>query len=117
MSSLAEQSLEPCTKQSGALDLAQAEKQLSSLEHWSLGKEDGVLKLSRSYRFGNFNEALGFANQVGEQADKEDHHPSITVEWGRATVVWWTHSISGLCINDFIMAARCDVIFEQGTAS
>jgi 4a-hydroxytetrahydrobiopterin dehydratase len=27
-------------------------------------------------------------------------------EWGKVTVTWFTHSISGLHHNDFVMAAK-----------
>jgi 4a-hydroxytetrahydrobiopterin dehydratase len=40
----------------------------------------------------------------------EDHHPLIITEWGRVTVQWWTHKIHGLHQNDFIMAAKTDVL-------
>ena len=43
-------------------------------------------------------------------ADAQDHHPEITVEWGRATVSWWTHRIKGLHRNDFVCAAKTDAL-------
>ena len=55
--------------------------------------------------------ALEFTNQVGELAEQEDHHPSILTEWGRVTVTWWTHAVSGLHVNDFISAAKTDQLF------
>ena len=55
--------------------------------------------------------ALGAA--VGRAADEEDHHPRITVEWGRVNVAWWTHKIRGLHRNDFIMASKTDDLFAQ----
>ena len=30
--------------------------------------------------------------------------------WGRVTVTWWTHVLSGLHINDFIMAAKTEAL-------
>ena len=41
----------------------------------------------------------------------------ITVEWGRALVAWWTHSIKGLHRNDFIMASKTDSIYTTLTAN
>jgi 4a-hydroxytetrahydrobiopterin dehydratase len=54
---------------------------------------------------------LEFTNQVGELAEKEDHHPTILTEWGKVTVTWWTHVVKGLHLNDFISAAKTDQIF------
>src|SRR5512135_2978868 len=72
---------------------------------WQLLDRDGILQLERVYKFKNFVEALAFTNRVGEAAEEEGHHPAILLEWGRATVTWWTHKIKGLHRNDFIMAA------------
>ena len=32
------------------------------------------------------------------------YHPEIILEWGKVTVVWWSHKIMGLHKNDFICA-------------
>ena len=77
--------------------------------HW--GPEDGIPKLARTFRFGNFGEALAFTAAVGELAEQEGHHPRIVTEWGRVAVTWWTHKIRGLHRNDFIMAAKTDQLF------
>jgi 4a-hydroxytetrahydrobiopterin dehydratase len=68
-------------------------------------------RLERTYRFGNFMEALAFTKRVGLLAEEEGHHPSLLTEWGRVRVTWTTHKIHGLHRNDFIMAARTDELF------
>jgi 4a-hydroxytetrahydrobiopterin dehydratase len=77
---------------------------------WNLVEHDGVLHLERVFKFASFAEALAFTNRVGELAEAEGHHPSMLTEWGRVTVTWWTHKIKGLHRNDFIMAARTDML-------
>ena len=47
-------------------------------------------------------------NRVGALAEREGHHPEMTVAWGSVTVAWWTHKIDGLHENDFILAAKID---------
>lgn len=79
---------------------------------WDLVEGDEPPRLRRSYSFKDFAEALAFSNKVGEIAEIEDHHPSILIAYGTATVTWWTHSIQGLHRNDFIMAARTDQLYE-----
>jgi 4a-hydroxytetrahydrobiopterin dehydratase len=49
-------------------------------------------RLYKAFAFKNFLEALAFAQRVGELAERENHHPRLTVEWGRVLVEWWTHS-------------------------
>ena len=54
-----------------------------------------------------------FADAVGAIAEAADHHPALTVEWGKVTVRWWTHVIGGLHRNDTVMAARTDTAFAN----
>lgn len=79
---------------------------------WQVVTEEGASKLKRMYKFKNFVEALAFTNKVGDLAESEDHHPDILLEYGKATVTWWSHNIKGLHRNDFIMAARTDALYE-----
>lgn len=80
---------------------------------WTIVQEQGIPTLQRTFRFPNFAQALAFTNAVGAIAEEEDHHPRLTTEWGRVTVAWWTHAIQGLHRNDFIMAAKTDVLYQQ----
>ena len=81
---------------------------LAKNPNWALTNRDAVKRIERTYKFKNFQEALNFTNAVGEVAEQEGHHPSIQTEWGKVTVVWWSHKISNLHLNDLILAARCD---------
>lgn len=100
-----------CPSGTPPLNAQQQQTLLAELPDWQLANTDGQDQLVRTYRFKSFARALAFANQVGELADSEDHHPAILIEWGRATVRWWTHSIGGLHHNDFVMAARTDALY------
>ena len=79
---------------------------------WQIIEEDGEKQLLRSYKFKNFREALSFTDQVGEIAEEAGHHPAILTEWGKVTVRWWTHKIGGLHKNDFVMAAKTDLLLD-----
>ena len=80
---------------------------------WELTDTDGIKRLQRRFKFGDFAAALDFSQRVGQEAESEGHHPRITLEWGRVGVEWWTHKIRGLHRNDFIMASRTDRLFAQ----
>ena len=82
---------------------------------WSIVERDndGIKRLKRSFDFEDFAEALAFTNKVGELAEKEGHHPDILTEWGKVTIMWWTHKIRGLHQNDFVMAAKTDRIYNS----
>jgi len=53
---------------------------------------------------------MDFADRVGKIAEAENHHPEITIGWGRARVTLWTHSAEGLSENDFILAAKIEAM-------
>jgi len=66
--------------------------------------------LEKEYPFKNFQQALDFTNKVGAIAEQEGHHPDIYLTWGLVKITLWTHKINGLSENDFIMAAKCDIL-------
>ncbi len=80
---------------------------------WQVLTEEDIPRLNRVFSFKNFAEALAFTKKVGELAESEGHHPAILTDWGRVTVSWWTHKIRGLHRNDFIMAAKTDVVYDE----
>lgn len=77
---------------------------------WKLVEEDGVVKLQRQFHFADFAAAMTFTHRVANLAESLNHHPAILTEWGCVTVTWWTHKIGGLHRNDFICAARTDLL-------
>jgi 4a-hydroxytetrahydrobiopterin dehydratase len=48
---------------------------------WQLLEE--AHRIERSFRFGNFREALTFVQEIGELAEAEGHHPNISFGWTR----------------------------------
>ena len=107
---LASETCTACRADSPALGADARRTLLEEIPGWSLEERGAMSVLARTFVFGNFVEALAFANAVGALAEAADHHPEIVLEWGRARVTWWTHAIGGLHRNDFILAARCNEI-------
>ena len=108
MSDLSNTAFEVCHKDCTPVSESEAQALLAQIPEWRIKTIDGVQQLQREYSFKNFVQAVEFANRITELAEQEDHHPSILLEWGKATVTWWTHTIDGLHQNDFVMAARSD---------
>jgi 4a-hydroxytetrahydrobiopterin dehydratase len=92
------------------LDAGEARELLAQTPGWEL-RESGK-RIERTYKLGNFREALALVDQVGALAEAEGHHPDITFGWGYATISLHTHKIKGLHENDFIMAAKIDRLKE-----
>jgi 4a-hydroxytetrahydrobiopterin dehydratase len=112
MKDLADQKCEACRVGAPLVTTEQVEELQSKVPEWKIVEIDGVKRLNRTYIFKNFAEALSFTNEIGAIAEEEGHHPSITTEYGSVTVGWWSHIISGLHVNDFIMAARTDKLYN-----
>ena len=83
---------------------------LKQIPDWQPITNDAVLKLNKVFNFDNYSDAISFANKITQLAEEEDHHPAILLEWGRVEVTWWTHKIGGLHKNDFIAAAKTDLL-------
>ncbi|MGF1490079.1 MAG: 4a-hydroxytetrahydrobiopterin dehydratase [Prochloraceae cyanobacterium] len=107
---LKEQKCEPCTGKSPRLSPEEIERLKQEIPEWKTIEVEGELRLQNVYKFPDFVTALDFTNRIAAEAEREGHHPSLLTEWGKVTVTWWTHAISGLHQNDFIMAAKTDAI-------
>ena len=110
MVDLTQQKCEACSPESQPVSQEEIEQLKSQIPNWQIIEREGILHLEGVYQFRDFIAALAFTNRVGEEAEKEGHHPALLTEWGKVTVTWWTHAISGLHKNDFIMAAKTDEI-------
>lgn len=115
MSELSEGRCVPCRGGIPPLTEGEAEALRTEVPDWRLVTRDGILRIERAFSFPDFRRALGFAVEVGELAEREQHHPDLHVAWGRVVVETWTHKIKGLHRNDFILAAKTDRIYERAS--
>lgn len=104
----------PCEGLASPLSLTNIQSRLAALPEWALCKQNSTI--ARRFVLSNFRDAWRFADSVAHAAEAEGHHPDLSVGWGYCVVEWSTHSIKGLQINDFVMAAQCDQIFCEKAA-
>ena len=103
-----------CTPRRGGvppLTAQQAEELRVQAPEWALVND--AHRIERTFRFGDFREALTFVQKVGDVAETEGHHPDVNFGWGYATVSLRTKKIKGLHENDFIMAAKIDRLAQS----
>ncbi len=84
---------------------------LREIPDWNIEVRENIMQLEKVFKFKNFKLAMAFSNKVFDLAEFEKHHPAVLTEWGKVTVTWWTHAISGLHKNDLICAAKTDLLF------
>lgn len=113
MAQLTQQKCDACTKESPPVTKEEIAELQPQIPNWNIIEVEGESRLERSYKFPDFKTALAFTNGVGDAAEEQGHHPALLTEYGQVTVTWWTHAISGLHKNDFIMAAKTDEIATE----
>lgn len=115
MNTLSQEKCTVCAVGAQAMEEMEVERLRAEIPAWQIVERDGFKRLERIFTFNNFAEAMEFTNRIAALAEAEGHHPAILTEWGRVTVSWWTHKIRGLHRNDFLMAARTDLIAAPAT--
>lgn len=108
MSELAKKKCIPCEGDFPAMTPEQAKDMMEQVPEWKLSEDSRAI--SRLFGFKDFAKALAFANEVGKIAEEDWHHPDLRVSWGKVEVKLTTHSIRGLSENDFIVAAKIDLL-------
>ena len=81
------------------------------------GWTDAGGSIQRAYETSGWPVTLMLVNAIGLCAELADHHPDLTVSWGRVVVTWSTHSAGGVTDKDFELARRCDDIALWSPAS
>jgi 4a-hydroxytetrahydrobiopterin dehydratase len=79
---------------------------LGSVPEWRLAGD----RIRRHFRFRDFRGAMAFVNAMAELAESEGHHPDFSVHYSAVDVEIWTHAAGGLTENDFILAAKIDLL-------
>jgi len=99
----------PCEGGVPAFTLAESQAQLAQLDGWRLCHDNQ--RIRKEWTVKHFMAGMEFFNQVAELAEGEGHHPDLhLVGYRNVAIEIWTHAIGGLSVNDFILAAKIDVL-------
>ena len=83
---------------------AEAAERLSRLQEWQFKEA----KIEKTFRFGDFAEAMEFVTDVADLAEETDHHPDISIHYNEVTLTLWSHAVGGLTRRDFDLAEKID---------
>jgi 4a-hydroxytetrahydrobiopterin dehydratase len=98
-----------CEDGAAALVPEQVQSLLPSVPQWRL-TSDGK-RIRREWRVRDFTTALDFFQRIAQIAESEDHHPDLhLVGYRNVTIEISTHAVGGLTENDFILAAKIDLL-------
>ena len=92
------------------LTQARIRELLPDIPGWELA-EDGHA-LVKTFRFDDDYRTMAFVNALAFVANREDHHPDLSVHYDRCVVRYSTHDVGGLSENDFICAAKAESLTE-----
>lgn len=102
---------QPCKGKEHALNVSDVAQLLQRLPGWSLANEGKAIV--KDFKFKDFHHTLGFINAVGYMANREDHHPDLEAGYGHCQLLWSTHDVGGLSLNDFICATRVEALLAH----
>ena len=103
---LAEQKCQAIGKDDAPLASKEIYNLSTEIPAWYIGKNF----IKREYKFDNFRQAMDFVNKVAVLAEEQDHHPDISIFYNEVELTFSTHKIGGLSLNDFIMAAKVEML-------
>ena len=66
-------------------------------------------RLTKTFRFEDYYRTIAFVNALAYIANRQDHHPDLSVHYNRVVVSFATHDAGGVTLNDCICAAKIEV--------
>lgn len=106
-----------CTPRQQALGDTDIATLHALLAQWTL--QNG--KLCRDFGFKNYYQTMAFVNALAWMTHTQDHHPELIITYKTCAVRYDTHSVNqgagGLSENDFICAAKADLIYLNGVTT
>ncbi len=81
---------------------------MPKIKQWQVSTDGKCI--SRRFSFKNFYHTMAFVNAIAWIANLENHHPDMEVGYNYCVVKFTTHAVNGLTQNDFICAAKIDLL-------
>jgi 4a-hydroxytetrahydrobiopterin dehydratase len=93
------------------LSAEDVQRSLGALHGWML--VDNGQAIRKTFKFENYYQTMAFVNALAFIAHREDHHPDLGVHYNRVEVHYSTHDVGGLSDNDFICAAKTELLLQE----
>lgn len=108
MEKLFEKKCKPCEGGVPPLEKQAIQLMLKEISGWTF--DEKKQEIVGRFEFKNFYQTMAFANAVAWIANQEDHHPDLELGFKQCVVHYKTHAINGLSENDFICAAKINLL-------
>ncbi len=84
-------------------DPARIKKELADLTGW---KADGDEAITKTFKFKDHIEAMGFVTRVAMAAEVMDHHPDLRIVYNTVDLRLNSHDAGGVTERDVKLAAK-----------
>ena len=109
MNDLTQRKCQACEGIGQAMTKEEALQFLSLVKGWQLSQ--GGKSISRELVMKNFLAAIRFIEKIAQVAEAENHHPDLHLTgYRQLRIDLSTHALGGLTENDFIVAAKINVL-------
>ncbi len=93
-----------------ALSATEIITQLVEHPGWTLDGDGAHVAIQKTYTFANYLETISFVNAVAFIAERHDHHPDLSVHYGKCVVRFNTHDVKGISATDIACATEVDAL-------
>ena len=112
MAGLVQKKCLPCEGIGQAFTKKEAERYLVEVSGWTLDQAGKTMSCSLVLK--NFMATIDLINRIAQVAEAENHHPDLHVTGYRNLKIdLSTHALGGLTENDFILAAKINVLPKE----
>jgi len=102
----------PCEGGAKPMDKKEIATYLTLLKTpWEVSENSKLI--SKQFKLKDFRDAIEFVNKIAEIAEKQGHHPNISVYYNKVKIMLTTRAIKGLSMNDFIIASKIEVLQDN----
>ena len=86
--------------------------------NWRATRSGGTIaSIEKVFHFADFAGSMAFAQQVADLAQRQNHHPTLLVQWGTCVVRWSSHDAGNTVTPlDVECAALTDALMPAGQA-
>lgn len=95
-----------------ALSATEIVAKLTGSPGWMLDGDGAQVAIQKTFHFANYLETMSFVNAVAFIAERQDHHPDMSVHYNRCVVRFNTHDVRGISITDIECAAEVDALVK-----
>lgn len=92
------------------LSTEQLQQELDKLSDWKQLDDQWI---AREYKFNAYLEGVEFAKNIGEYAEKRQHHPTIIIDYKKVTVKISSWRAKGVTELDIEMVKDFDGIYNN----